>query len=465
MVANKELDFWIQNNYNVLFIGEAGVGKTSLVLDAFKRNELNWQYYSASTMDPWVDLVGVPKEVKNENGESHLELIKPKQWQDNSVQAIFIDEYNRAGKKIRNAIMELIQFKSINGKRYDNLRIIWAAINPEESDMENEYDIEKLDPAQKDRFHFHVNIPYKPSLSYFNTKYGNDVGAPAVEWWQGLPKEIKREVSPRRLDYAIDIHNNGGKLDYALPKKSNITKLLTMLGQATYLSELKALEANGNKEAIETWLANDNNYFNVTAYVWETVERRALFVPLMHKEKVSAVLSTNLSDNKALMKELGSLKNESVDAIIAGLTKESEQKPKKVAGFIGQIDYNSNYTVFMPKGLESRGLITDLRLANIDLKCASRPLHIKLDGVRDLINLCPPTKTLSVGTALRIFKFFLNFAARSQHKTIVKSKMIGCFNHIVAYLISQGAFPPASMTPGDKRTLTKIAQVKGSLIK
>ena len=40
------------------------------------------------------------------------------------------DELNRAKPKVRNAVMELIQFRSINGIKFNNLRMIWAAINP-----------------------------------------------------------------------------------------------------------------------------------------------------------------------------------------------------------------------------------------------------------------------------------------------------------------------------------------------
>ena len=43
-----------------------------------------------------------------------------------------MDEFSRAHKKVRNAVMELIQFKSINGRKFKNLKIVWAAINPDD---------------------------------------------------------------------------------------------------------------------------------------------------------------------------------------------------------------------------------------------------------------------------------------------------------------------------------------------
>ena len=58
----NNFDFWIENNLNVLLRGKHGVGKTAMVVDAFERNNLKYKYFSASTMDPWVDFIGVPKE-------------------------------------------------------------------------------------------------------------------------------------------------------------------------------------------------------------------------------------------------------------------------------------------------------------------------------------------------------------------------------------------------------------------
>ena len=93
-------DFWINNDLNVLLRGKHGVGKTAMVIDAFERNGLKYKYFSAATMDPWVDFIGVPKEKTNGNGESYLDLVRPKEFQDDEVEAIFMDEFSRAHKKV-----------------------------------------------------------------------------------------------------------------------------------------------------------------------------------------------------------------------------------------------------------------------------------------------------------------------------------------------------------------------------
>jgi len=207
MIPIKKLDFWIENNLNVLLIGSHGIGKTSIVQSAFDRHGIKWRYFSAATMDPWVDFIGVPKE-KQSGDTSYLELIRPKDFAEDEVEFIFFDEFNRAPSKVRNAVMELIQFKSINGRKFHNLRGIWAAINPH--DDEGTYDVERLDPAHEDRFHIHFTLPTKPDLDFFIGKYGKDVGVRAVNWWNQLPDSVKDLVSPRRLDLATDLVSKGG---------------------------------------------------------------------------------------------------------------------------------------------------------------------------------------------------------------------------------------------------------------
>jgi MoxR-like ATPase len=34
------MKFWLDNDYNVLFVGHAGVGKTTIILDAWKQANL-----------------------------------------------------------------------------------------------------------------------------------------------------------------------------------------------------------------------------------------------------------------------------------------------------------------------------------------------------------------------------------------------------------------------------------------
>jgi hypothetical protein len=289
-MKDSDLDFWIKNNLNVLFIGRHGVGKTSIIVDAFNRNNLKWAYFSAPTMDPWVDFVGVPKERVDDNGLIYLDLVRPKQFANDEIEAIYFDEFNRAAKKIKNASMEMLQFKSINGKKFNNLKIIWAAINPDDDD-ELEYDVEKLDPAQKDRFHIICELPYKPDITYFTKKY-NEHGSAAVDWWNKLPKEVQKEISPRRLDYALHVHCLGGNIRNSLPKQANASQLLSILSIGDINAKLNTL-AKSSPEEIRSFLSNINNVTLVIDNIAKNNDYMKLFLPYINADKLVSLMNSS----------------------------------------------------------------------------------------------------------------------------------------------------------------------------
>jgi len=297
VLTAKKLRFWLENNLNVLFIGKHGVGKTSIVREVFQNAGLVYRMYSAATMDPWVDFIGVPKEKQDENGESYLSLVKPRAFQRGEVEAIFMDEFNRSHKKIRNAVMELLQFKSINDDKLPNLRVVWAAINPDDED--GTYDVESIDPAQLDRFHIHVHLPYTPSKQYFFNRFGSSVAETALNWWNSLPTEHKNKVSPRRLDYALQIWKIQGSLEDVLPEGSNIRKLRDALKRTPLIEELNTLYQNFKdsenpeeevKPKIIKFLEDENNYDGVVGDIIINPAMVEVFVPCMPKEKISILL-------------------------------------------------------------------------------------------------------------------------------------------------------------------------------
>lgn len=115
----KKLIDYAGFGYNVMLIGDHGVGKTAIIKAVFGKvfGEINkdWMYFSGSTLDPWVDFIGIPKNYTREDGKEVFGIIPNEKFTgDEKIQAIFIDELNRADEKIQNAIMELIQFKTFN---------------------------------------------------------------------------------------------------------------------------------------------------------------------------------------------------------------------------------------------------------------------------------------------------------------------------------------------------------------
>jgi hypothetical protein len=292
MNIDYKLDEWITHNENVLLIGKHGVGKTAIIKAAFERNKIKWKYFSASTMDPWTDFVGIPKEatkvVAGEN-VSFIKMIRPLDFALGEVEAIFLDEFNRSPKKIRNAVMELIQFKSINGEKFQNLRMVWAAINPDD-DIEA-YDVEKLDQAQLDRFEVHKRIDYKPDVQYFRSKFGKAAADGAISWWAELDDETKNIVSPRRLDYAMIAHARGGDLRDYLPQESGISKLIQTLREGPTGDKLSKFMNEDDKKSAELWLRNENNFSSAMKYIQESKTLMEWFLPLVGNEKLVSFMS------------------------------------------------------------------------------------------------------------------------------------------------------------------------------
>jgi hypothetical protein len=335
-VIQTKIDFWVKHSKNVLFIGKHGVGKTAMVKDAFDRHGLKWRYFSASTMDPWVDFVGVPKEridnkvpdsfeiikelanldeglavewvmsnwkmpeasarkivghaVNRQQGLAYLDLVRPHSFANGDIEALFFDEFNRSPKKVRNAVMELLQFKSINGFRFPNLRLVWAAINPDEDEDET-YDVERLDPAQADRYHVIVEVPYKPNTEWFREKYGQRIADAAIQWWEDLPEKEKNRVSPRRLQYALDIYQERGDMRDVLPITSNVSKLYTTLNTGPITEKLEALMKTKDAQDARNFLSNENNYTAAMKFIPKSETLTAYFIPLLPKEKMAALMN------------------------------------------------------------------------------------------------------------------------------------------------------------------------------
>lgn len=356
MSLEKKLDFWIKNNYNVLFRGKPGCGKTAMITEAFTNAGLKWKYFSTSTMDPWVDFIGVPKEIKDENGNSHLELIRPKAFRDDEVEALFFDEFNRgSSKKIKNAVMELIQFKSINGKKFNKLKIVWAAINPIEENVS--YDVDELDPAQLDRFQIVVDVPYKPSISYFRTKYGNELAEVAVNWWNELPDAIKNITSPRRLDYALDVYTKKGDLHDVFDSKVNVNKLLVEIESGSITKHMHKLFEENNTAEAKKFLVIENNFSACKDKILQKDNYIKFFVPLISDEKKVALMAKNskvfdLVANEGISPDATDEQIKLVQGILSSIKKSNTGDYKlvnKCDGILRKIEDNQKHKALMPK--------------------------------------------------------------------------------------------------------------------
>lgn len=200
MKIEDKLKKYAKVGYNVILTGRHGVGKTAIIKEVFGEvfgeHMVKWRYFSASTLDPWVDFIGIPKNYTREDGMEVFKIIPPEHFVgDEDIEGLFFDEINRADEKTLNALMELIQFKSINGRKFPNLKCVWAAENPHD-DKDATYSVMPLDPAQKDRFHIQLQFPNQLNREYFTKKYNKEIFEVASEWWE----KYNLKISPRKLD-------------------------------------------------------------------------------------------------------------------------------------------------------------------------------------------------------------------------------------------------------------------------
>ena len=356
MISSKKLSFWLEKRLNVLFEGKHGVGKTAIVLEAFKNAGLRYAYFSGATCDPFIDFVGIPIKVDAPNG-SYINLIRPKNLATGDIQAIFIDEFNRTARKMRNAVMELIQFKTINGEPLSgDLRVVWAAINPDSEDGTGIYDTDRLDPAQRDRFHVHIKLPYECDYGYFAKTYGENNAKAAIQFWNDLSPEEKDKVSPRRLDYAVKVYLEGGDVRDVLPLSAAPGRLSAILVAGPSENKLNELMKDNKIEDAREFLANENNYLYSIKTILSKKTFMDFFVPLLPHEKISVLYVENVMVRKYLIENVRTNGKDSpyarvlIDIATAGQHKSISSALKTELEAIGILTGVPQYAMFYIKG-------------------------------------------------------------------------------------------------------------------
>lgn len=190
---------------NMLLSGPAGVGKTAMLKEASSNLGLKMKYYSTATLDPYTDLVGIPVPDKD---NKTVEYFRPKLIDEANV--IFFDELNRADPKTQDTVFEIIQFRSINGEKLPNLKMVVAAINPNDGN----YKVDDLDPALLDRFDVYLTINPRIDVPYFKKRFGADATKVVSTFWNeyersrnSKSRNVKNSmayISPRRMEKVVD---------------------------------------------------------------------------------------------------------------------------------------------------------------------------------------------------------------------------------------------------------------------
>jgi hypothetical protein len=106
-------------------------------------------------------------------------------------------------------------------------------------------------------------------------------------------KEEKDKVSPRRLQYALDIYLERGDMRDVLPPSCNVNKLIQILKNGPITDRLdfvmNARSISGAKKMME----NENDFDSAIKYILKSTDYLDFYGPLLPNEKISALLDSS----------------------------------------------------------------------------------------------------------------------------------------------------------------------------
>lgn len=301
-MKTEHIEFAYKFKRNLIVIGNHGTGKTGMVLSTLKRilpeNEV-CLYLNAATLDVWTDFVGVPfKSAEKVNGKEYLEFIRRIEFAKGNIGAIVIDEVNRtAHKKIEAALMEIVQFGTINGE-YVNANgirpVVYAMANPP-----GRYHVNEMDPAFFSRFTLKLKANPNPDYTFFAEKFGDEMGTGLVNWYMSEDDGVKELVSPRDLEELGHVIRDGGLIaaKWCLPSNCNLQKLRGFLGNVRGNVSYSDLFASGDRKTAREFMYKDSK--NNLAELYTEIELAnneafiKFFVGLLDEEDFALQMSTN----------------------------------------------------------------------------------------------------------------------------------------------------------------------------
>lgn len=213
--------------FNPLFVGPAGLGKSQIVQQWAKRNNLPFLDIRAAYFEA-PDMIGFPSIERDENSRARTVHNLPDIWPTNGKGIVLLEEPNRGTNSIMNTMMQILTDRKVHKYDLPPGWIIVGCMNPESE----EYEVNTMDTALKDRFEFfHIEYNKEDFVRYMrDNKWDRGIVdfVDAGVWLYKEPENISKNagskyISPRtlsKLNAAIQagISDNNGEfnLDLAL---------------------------------------------------------------------------------------------------------------------------------------------------------------------------------------------------------------------------------------------------------
>jgi len=188
--------------FNPLFVGPPGVGKSHIVQAWAHANKLPFIDLRLAYMEA-PDLIGFPS-IETKNGRQATVHNIPEFLPDSGEGVLLLEEPNRATSSVMNCLMQLLTDRKIHKYTLPPGWLIVGCINPEG----NEYDVNSMDAALKDRFEmFSISYDKASFLDYTKSAgWSKDISnfIESNTWTYKAPEEIgnvpgSKYVSPRTL--------------------------------------------------------------------------------------------------------------------------------------------------------------------------------------------------------------------------------------------------------------------------
>jgi hypothetical protein len=123
-------DFSVQSSGNIIIFGPSGIGKTEMAIQSVEDANLKYVYINLSVLEA-PDLIGMPKIGEDVTTYAPPEFLPLKSKKAKEV-VLIVDEIDKAKDEVQNPMLELFQFRSINGRPLNIKSIIATGNLPNE---------------------------------------------------------------------------------------------------------------------------------------------------------------------------------------------------------------------------------------------------------------------------------------------------------------------------------------------
>ena len=239
------------DGHNVYLEGAPGIGKTSRVKALLAQHDIDAAYFSVPAMSPEDMAVPFP-----DDDGAFLEMLIVGKLARPGRKIVVLDEARRGDRRIQNALMELIQERTVGGQPVPGL-VGTIALNNPRFIGGMRLSVGRVDLAQAARFRLSIQLDATDTKfdDYLVEKYGDAI-SPFIEWWkEDLDDDGRALISARCIERMFDLHRMGMPLEEGKPYVSGEYVPVPLIELEARLAERPIAKLSAIAENIDEWVA------------------------------------------------------------------------------------------------------------------------------------------------------------------------------------------------------------------